>query len=323
MSILEQSTNTLLFKPTDYKSIYDDLHELASFYASHTGVAIGNINDNDIMLPSGKAISPIKAAFCLVEIQRTAVFVRGINKAIAQLQAAFPGERIHILYAGCGPYATLLTPFTTRFTSSELAFHLLDINEISLTAAKKLYKNLALEDYVAEWICADATTYRLPEDETIHMIISETMLNGLRKEPQVDIMLNLIPQMHKEALFIPQNIVVTAQLLDGRQEMGRYEEPYPAPERLNLGAVYAIGRQQCQPPRPVIFEIPQQVKNYKNLNLLTDITVFEDERLSIYESSLNLPIRIADVTGREGRAIKFTYQHGEKPGFKFEWLPGD
>lgn len=319
MSILEKSTNTLLFKPTNFKDIYDDLHELANFYASHSGIAIGNITDKDIMLPSGKAISPIKAAFCLVEIQRTAVFIRGINKAIAQLQASFPGERIHILYAGCGPYATLLTPFTTRFTPGELAFHLLDINEISLTAAKKLYKALELEDYVAEWICADATTYQLPKDQTIHMVISETMLNALRKEPQVDIMLNLIPQMHEKALFIPQTITVTAQLLDNRKEMDRAIEPYLIPERMNLGTLYTIGREEYQPPQQVTIEIPQEIQNFKNLNLLTDIITFENERLSAYESSLNMPVRIQNVSGHEGRKLIFNYERGEKPGFKYEW----
>jgi predicted RNA methylase len=317
--ILEQSTNTLLFKPTAYKDIYDDLHELANFYALHSGVTIGNITDKDIMLPSGKAISPIKAAFCLIEIQRTAVFIRGINKAIAQLQATFPGQRIHILYAGCGPYATLLTPFTTRFTANELAFHLLDINETSLTAAKKLYKELGMENYVAEWICADATTYQLPEDETIHMVISETMLNALRKEPQVDIMLNLIPQMHEKALFIPQVITVTAQLLDNRKETARNIEPYLTPERLNLGTLYAIGREEYTPPQQVVIEIPQNIQNHKNLNLLTDITVFENERLNTYDSSLNMPVIIEDISGHEGQKIIFNYERGEKPGFKFMW----
>lgn len=320
MSILEQSTHTLLFKSTAFKDIYDDLHELADFYARHSGIAIGNITDQDIMLPSGKAISPIKAAFCLVEIQRTAVFIRGINKAIAHLQATFPGQRIHILYAGCGPYATLLTPFTSRFTPNELAFHLLDVNEISLTAAKKLYKGLELEDYVAEWICADATTYQLPKDETIHMVISETMLNALRKEPQVDIMLNLIPQMHNEALFIPEIITVTAQLLDNRKEMDRGIEPYLTPERINLGTLYTIGREEHTPPQQVIIEIPQEIQNFKNLSLLTDITVFENERLGTYDSSLNMPVRIAEVSGHEGRKLIFNYERGKQPAFRYEWM---
>src|SRR5471030_2877346 len=120
--ILEKSTQTLLFKPENFKDIYDDLHELHDLYALHTGIRAGDINDSDIYLPSGKAISPVKAAFCLLEIQRTAVFIRGIHNAILALKEQFKGEQVHILYAGCGPYATLLTPFTTRFSADEITF---------------------------------------------------------------------------------------------------------------------------------------------------------------------------------------------------------
>lgn len=318
--ILEQSTNTLLFRPTDYQDIYNELHELHDLYALHSSVSAGNVNDQDMWLPSGNAVSPIKAAHCLLEIQRTAVFIRGINKAILALQSVFPGQRIHILYAGCGPYATLLTPFTTRFTKDEIAFHLLDINEVSLTAAKKLYQGLQIEDYVAEWICGDATTYRLPDDLTIHLVISETMLNALRKEPQVEIMLNLVPQLDEKALFVPSNITVSAQLLDSYKETYRYLEPEKTPERLNLGTIYSIGREQCEPHSEVTIEIPQHIENFKQLNLLTTITTFDDEQLGIYESSLNMPVSIADVTGYEGRKITFDYERGEKPGFRYEWL---
>lgn len=318
--ILKQSTNTLLFRPTDYQDIYNELHELHDLYALHSSVSAGNVNDQDMWLPTGNAVSPIKAAHCLLEIQRTAVFIRGINKAILALQSAFPGQRIHILYAGCGPYATLLTPFTTRFTKDELAFHLLDINEVSLTAAKKLYQGLQIEDYVAEWICGDATTYRLPDDLTIHLVISETMLNALRKEPQVEIMLNLVPQLDEKALFVPSNITVSAELLDSYKETYRYLEPKKTPERLNLGTIYSIGREQCEPHSQVTIEIPQQIENFKELNLLTTITTFDDEQLGIYDSSLNMPVRIADVTGYEGRKITFDYERGEKPGFRYEWV---
>lgn len=318
--ILEQSTNTLLFRPTDYQDIYNDLHELHDLYALHSNVSAGNVNDQDMWLPSGNAVSPIKAAHCLLEIQRTAVFIRGINKAIVALQSAFPGQRIHILYAGCGPYATLLTPFTTRFTKDELAFHLLDINEASLTAAKKLYQGLQIEDYVAEWICGDATMYRLPDDLTIHLVISETMLNALRKEPQVEIMLNLVPQLDEKALFVPSNITVSAELLDSYKETYRYLEPEKTPERLNLGTIYSIGRGQCEPHSQVTIEIPRQIENFKELNLLTTITTFDDEQLGIYDSSLNMPVRIADVAGYESRKITFDYERGAKPGFRYEWV---
>lgn len=318
--ILKEAAEILLFQPDNYKDIYDTLHELHDMYALHTGISAGNITDKDIWLPSGNAVSSIKAAHCLLELQRTAVFIRGIYKAILALQQSFPGERIHILYAGCGPYATLLTPFTTRFKAEEIAFHLLDINEDSLVAAKKLYDALGIEKYVEEWICTDATTYQLPEHQTIHLMISETMLNALRKEPQVAIMLNLIPQLPEKGLFIPQEINVSAQLLSSRKETARYLDPNVEPERLNLGTVYSIGLYNCHPHKPVIIEIPGKIEENKDLQLLTDITVFENEKLGIYNCSLNMPLKITRVEGLEGKRIVFNYIMGETPGFIWKWL---
>ncbi|WP_316840504.1 class I SAM-dependent methyltransferase [Pedobacter gandavensis] len=319
--ILKQSTETLLFKPNNFKEIYDDLHELHQLYASHTSISAGNMDDTDLLLPSGKAISPTGAAHCLLEIQRTAVFIRGIHKAILKLKQSFPDQQLHILYAGCGPYATLVTPFTTLFSPEEIRFHLLDINEHSIAASKKLYEALNIEDYVAEWICADATQYKFPTEQAIHLVISETMLNALRKEPQVEIMLNLIPQMQEKAIFIPDNITVSAQLLNKRQENDRLTQFDLVPERINLGNVYSIGRANCKIHEQVCIQIPQEVLKEHSLQLLTEITTFEEERLGIYQSSLNMPVAIANAQEYAGRKINFDYHMGEVPGFKYSWLP--
>jgi predicted RNA methylase len=213
-----------------------------------------------------------------------------------------------------------LTPFTTKFTASEIAFHLLDINNNSLEAAKKLYGALQIEQYVEEWICADATTYKIPDGTIIHLMISETMLNALRKEPQVAIMLNLVPQLPERGLFVPQEITVSAQLLDGQKESARHLEPDKEPERLNLGVVYSIGRTNCKLQETIIIEIPANIENHKSLYLLTDITVFEKEKLGAYNSSLNMPFKLGSVEGFEGKKIVFKYEMGEKPGFVYEYL---
>lgn len=319
--ILKQSTQTLLFKPHNFKEIYDDLHELHRLYAAHTSISAGDMNDIDILLPSGKAISPTGAAHCLLELQRTAVFIRGIYKAILQLKQSFPDQQLHILYAGCGPYATLVTPFTTLFGPEEISFHLLDINERSLAASKKLYKALDIEAYVAEWICADATQYKFPKDQAIHLVISETMLNALKKEPQVEIMLNLIPQMQEKAIFIPENITVSAQLLNRKEERRRLAEFDFIPERINLGDIYSIGRADCKPHTAVAIQIPKEVLHEQSIQLLTDITTFEEERLGIYQCSLNMPVEIGNALEFAGRTISFNYHMGEVPGFKYNWLP--
>jgi hypothetical protein len=105
---IRKITETLLLNPFDNGAVYNAVYELHGLFSTIAGVTAGDINDEDIYLSSGKAVSPTKAAHCLLEYRRTAVFLRGVYKAILQLKRDFPHERLHILYAGCGPYATLL-----------------------------------------------------------------------------------------------------------------------------------------------------------------------------------------------------------------------
>jgi hypothetical protein len=271
------------------RELTEGLHQLHQLFAAACGIAAGNIDDEDMYLPAGKAVSPIKAAHCLIDIQRTSVFLRGVHKAILQLKSDFPDQRPHILYGGCGPYATLLTPLTTLFKPDELAFHLLDINTNALDAAKKIYDEFGLNDYVEEWICADATTYSVPDSEVRHLMISETMQTALRREPEVDVMRNLVPQLPAKGLFVPAEIVVSAVLMNGRLETDRCLTPESEPQRINLGKIYAIGRDIVDHPDEIIKTIPINYGIFNRLYLLTDINTFAYEKLGIYDSSLTMP----------------------------------
>jgi hypothetical protein len=320
--IIKKATLCLLFEPENYKGIREGVHKLHQIFSDINGVSATGISDNDIDLPSGKAVSTIKAAHCLIELQRTAVFLRGVYLAILQLKEDYPDERIHILYAGCGPYATLLTPLTTIFTADEVAFHMLDINEASLQAARKLYSSLSLDAYVEEWICADATTHRVPEDGITHLIVSETMQRALQNEPQVSIMKNLMPQLPEKGLFVPKNIAVSATLMSPRLETEyRMSIGGKQPDRICLGEVYRIGREHFDDQHPVTVTIAGDVAVFKQLCLLTVITTFGDERLNIYDCSLTMPHNLFDVDkDSAGRQLSFKYRMSEIPGIEYQWI---
>jgi len=318
---LERTTQLMLCDPANYKGLYDAVRDLHHEYSRIAGVAAVDISDADIMLPTGKAVSPIQAAHCLLEFQRTATFVRGVYKAIVELKNAFPGERIHVLYAGCGPYATLLTPMVTLFTANEVSFSLMDINPAALEAVKKVYDYLGLDSYVQEYICADAAVYNVPPDTTVHLAISETMQHALVKEPQVAVMQNLIPQLPAKGLFVPSHISVSAQLLDGNEEMKAFATHGMVPRRIVLGNVYHISREEYRAAVPVNFRIPNDIFNFKTLYLNTRIETFGGEVLTDYQCSLTNPKRVTEVDGKEGMSVTFNYVTCESPRFVHEWQP--
>lgn len=310
-------TQTLLFEKENYGALHRVLHMLHDFYAGVTGISAEQTTDNNVLLSTGKAISPGQAAFCLLDIQRTAVFMRGIHKALLKLKNEVDGP-IHILYAGCGPYASLLTPLTTQFSAQEVRFHLLDVHQQSLDAAEKLYTHLNAKGYIEELICADAAKYQIPDP--IHLVVCEAMQRALMKEPQVAIMQNLLPQLNPQSIFIPQQIRITAQLLNKDLEMAAKLEPGTDPGRINLGEVYDISRENCCHHPAVVLQMPEMIVGTDELNLFTEVKVFEDERLEHADCSLTVPFPLANVAGLLGRQVQLEYFISGEPGLKWQVL---
>lgn len=316
--IIKDNTQILL-SSENYGEIYAAVHALHDVLSAITGIRAGDISDKDILLPQGKAVSPIKAAFCLLEFERTRRFLRGIYKAILHLKEKVKGRPVNILYAGCGPYATLVTPLTSVFNADELRFSLLDINEVSLDAARRLYESLTLSEYVKEYILADGTTYQLNPGDQIDMIVSETMHNALKDEPMVAIMDNLMPQLGADGIFIPQQITVDAALLNATEEQAGFLTAGYQPKRIALGNVYTIGTPNGN-RAAITFTLPP-AESHPLLRLLTRITVFGDEVLTDYNCSLNLPAHIATIPQPVNfNAVKFEYEQGAKPGYRVEFL---
>ncbi|MEH3114791.1 methyltransferase domain-containing protein [Pedobacter terrae] len=313
--ILSAATHTLLFEE-NYLHIKNAIDQLHLLFAGVTGVHAGDITDEDIYLPGGIAVSTIKAAHCLRELERTRRFIRGINQAIGHLLNTMPGHTINILYAGCGPYATLLTPLTSRFNATKINFILMDINPDSLNAVKALYEQLGLSDYVIDYVCADATIYKFPHSMRIDMVISETMLNALRKEPQLAIMNNLTPQMHQEAIFIPENISVEAVLTQWEEEYRHFTIPDYQPKRIKSGLLYRASR-QFKLPQPVVVQVPAS-ETHNQLDLFTEITVFGEEVLTAYNCSLTMPLAVCKLENQqEGKSVTFEYVMSDNPGYTY------
>jgi hypothetical protein len=294
---------------------YRAAQELYAIYSSITGITIHTHTDTSLSLPTGSALSARAAAHCLLEFARTASFLRGIQQAIRDLQQRFPGERLRILYAGCGPYASLVTPLLSCYQPSELTLDLLDVTPRSIDAVRQLYQVFGLTGYVNSYLLCDATSYKIEGESPVRLLISETLNAGLRNEPFVSIMQNLVPQLPEGSIVIPEQITVDAVYLRLKQETERFMNPDIVPERTVLGQLACFNQSNIQTPAAVTFTIPPIDLVANRLHLMTNIHVYGKELLKEYDCSLTLPaaVKLSDATG--GDNIRFTYQIGEKPRF--------
>ena len=134
----EQIVNNLLLPENNSARLYETAKHYYSFLSEITEISDASENpaDDDItFVKGGKAISPKDAARCILDYRRTAKFLQGIYAAIRHARKVFPGEKIEILYAGCGPFAALAVPQCAKFSSDEIAFTLIDIHQRSLDSA--------------------------------------------------------------------------------------------------------------------------------------------------------------------------------------------
>jgi hypothetical protein len=316
--LLKQIANELLLQQEDDR-LSAAVTQLYSLCSSVTGIDESSTHTdhaNETRLPNGKAISPKDAARCVLDYSRTSKFLKGIQAAIVEAQKRFPNTTIEILYAGCGPFAPLAFPLTSRFSSDEIKFTLLDIHKRSLDAAQRLFQAFGLTTFVRDYIQADATSY--VHHFPFHLIVTETMQRALEKEPQVAITFNLAPQLHQSGIFIPEKICVDACLFNPV-----LESPQLKPGRIHLGPILELTADAvCLPP--VVLDIPGEADKSLRLMLRTTVKVFESVVLDEYESGITYPVVLHDFSWtKDGTAIEFVYVMGAEPGFRHRWANRD
>ncbi|AKN30014.1 phytanoyl-CoA dioxygenase [Clostridium carboxidivorans P7] len=328
---LKEITRILLEEEDEYGKIKDTCDDLFRLFLAASELKEDEYSRKEYYLPKGKAIGTFWAGVCVKELMRTKRFIRGIFYGIKKAQEKFPDRTIHILYAGTGPFATLMLPMTTVFSSEKIKFTLLEINQGSIEALKKIIKVFEVEEYVEEIVQCDATEYKIDKSKPVHMIITETMQNALKNEPQVAITLNLVPQMEIEGILIPQNIDIEAVLIDPKREMERtmgiegaeddFYYPLSKIFELNKEGVKRVMKNKNYEFPEIEIELSHTIeKRYKRLCLLTTIQVFEGEQLTYNQCSLNLPYKIMDIDWRNNKwkELRFQYVVSEKPGFLYK-----
>lgn len=291
----------------------------------------------DCRLPTGKAISPLGAARCVREYRRTAVFLQAMDAAVQCARERFPGERIHVFEAGCGPLAPLALPFALRYPPDEVTFSLLDLHPIAIEGTKRVAQELGVCESVRDYLVADATAVHFSEQDRPHVIACEVLLRALKSEPQVAATLNLAPQLRPGGVFLPERIEVDAGLFDQARWSRALTNSIKEEERglasiQELGRVFALDAyavdklQPCGPGRfaAASVNVPPHNPVRTPLQLFTRIRVFGDHRLGDFDSSLNLPERVKypAALAVKGGLAEFYYEVSADPGLRCaSWSP--
>ena len=325
-TFLADAASELLFAGNDDSRIGAAVASLGQLFRDITGMREDTVEPRDrsaTLAPSGSAISPLDAARCLLDARRTAIYLRGVHSAIQEAQQRFPREVIHVLYAGCGPFAPLCLPLLPLLAGQEVHFTLLDVHARAIESAQAILAALWLEGVNVDCLVCDATHYHNPDHQPLHVVVSETMQRALEKEPQVAILMNTAPQLTAGGLMVPEMIAVDAVLTDLSQELGSNGVlPRPWSGRVPLGRILEVDRERAcawaaagvpshLPPGRIA--LPSLVPAHYSLVLATTIRTFGVHELREYESGLTHPLVVNGW--RAGEQVEFTYRLGEKPGF--------
>lgn len=291
-------------------------------------------DDNEIAVKGGVALSSSGAADCVDDYLRTVNFIKGIYKALNNLIVLFPDRNINILYAGCGPYATLILPLLPLFKKERISAILIDINASSIESVQKIISIIGFEDYNLELIEGDATTYIKPKNFEIDLAISETMHYALTREPQVAISRNIIRQLPQHAIFIPQEIKIDLAYtffdyepslkmdingIKGYKNMQPYIYNVFVDRLLTINKEHFVGDLIVSKIETDYYTLPINFNNHPDICLFTEIKIFEDIELKTAESYITNPYCLVSIYGISNYTeIQFVYDYDEIPKWTYK-----
>jgi hypothetical protein len=305
--------------------------ELSDFYSKISSVE--HSVSNETLVKGGIALSSSGAADCVDDYLRTVFFIKGIYKALIKLCIDFPERSINILYAGCGPYATLILPLLPLFDKNRIKALLLDINAASIASVQHLLVVSGLDEYQLQLIETDATTYTKPNDFTIDLAISETMHYALTSEPQVAITQNIVSQLPPHGILIPEEITIDLAytffdhepaLKNAKQEVKGHKQLQPYPHNVFVDRLFTINKELFSSIiynskiESKFYDLPANFENHPDICIFTEIKIFDNIELKTAESYITNPYCVVSLYSiNDYSGIQLMYDFSEIPKWSY------
>lgn len=283
------------------------------------------ITTEETKINGGIALSSQHALNCLEDPLRTVRFIKGTYQAINDTLRKYPSEKINLLYAGCGPGAPLILPLLSHFQPEQLSITLLDINESSIFSVKTLIQSLKLNSFFQDIILTDATKYKHPKGNPLHIILSETMDKGLSKEPQVRITQNLAPQLIEDGIFIPEEIEIYTEhtFYSNEPYFDIYKDNFEVNnsiETKNKQLLFTISKTIPETPyfsyESNWIEVPSNVKETPDISIVANIKIYKEQCLSKGESVISNPFPVACLYNLKSSHYKLIHTTEGIPDWK-------
>jgi hypothetical protein len=262
-----------------------------------------DISSGETQTSNGLAISPKMAALCADDYMRTITFIRGMDAAILDVQNRFPGRPVRVLYAGCGPYATLAVPLMVIFPATEVTFTLLDVHPESIESARSIVDSLGVAGSVTGFETMDAAAYQASADQPPDIILMEIMRACLETEPQVAVTRHLLKQA-PHAILVPEEVRVDLVLMDPSCEFDLADtELNQTPverDRISVATVFVMNRETVKSwdkidgnrlPAAVV-QIPEPLEPRYQPMLFTTVRTYQNHLLKDYDSGLICPMQL-------------------------------
>ena len=301
--------------------LFNDFRSVGLFFCISQDLYVNlaelySLSKNDSKTSAGVVLNPSDAGQCLTELKRTESFVRGLAEAVQEKLEAGCAP-VHVFYAGCGPFATLVLPLTYQFTPEQLQVTILDYHQQAVDSATDLFQLLGKEAYIRQAIVDDAVTHRISNPDDVDIVLTETLQRALTQECQVPIVRNLLSQVKKTVPLIPQEIRVGglwAEVQDGHEN--RAAVTADDVEMENIIVLNAETVREDSYLRSIRGRA--KTRSSQTFCLQTEIDVYGDWKLRRNESGLTCPHPMEGVNFEDGETLTFEYEVGEHPGLRLK-----